>query len=307
MGRKDNHAFSDRVKSIIRHIENVHYAASQCPFHFDKPCFMILNNFDYGRFHCLYANQSIVWKSVSINSSCDVPEHFYDLHQLSKLLGTEYVLPLSGYFRESSGYTVGMFRQPVELYSPNRIKRENFKETVYAFVLFLCAVGHQLGGNTPNIKHFSFLYTNTHPVLCDIGSFNVDNRERLSNRKEHFNEKKWVRFMCRKTTRDVIRYLRIVFPTFFQKKKEGKHCILNETDEECFDSETHNLVCRSNEKSLALVLQDYMHLMPNESIRTCVIQKWIDKLKDRKIWNRDDKSPVAKRAKTKDKKIVESW
>lgn len=289
MGHKD-YATADKAKSIVRHIDNVHYAASLCPFHFDKPCFIILNNFDHGRFHCLYEKHSVVWKSVSINSSCDVPEHFYDVYKLSELLGTEYVLPLSGYFRESSGYTVGLFRQPVELYSPSRITRENFKETVYTFVLFLCAVSHRLGGNTPNVKHFSCLYTDTHPVLCDIGSFNVENRERLSNRREHFNEKKWARFMCRKTIRDVIRYLRVVFPSFFQKSKVGRRCILNETDEECFDNETHDLVCRSGEKSLARVLLDYIHLLPSESIRTGVIQKWIDKLKERKIWNADERN-----------------
>lgn len=288
MGRKDSHAISDRVKSIIRHISNVYYAPSQCPFHFEKPCFIILNTFDHRRFHCLYANQSIIWKSISVSQSCDLPEHFYDLYILSKSLTSEYVLPFSNGFRESSGYTVGMYHMPIELYSSHRISRESFKETVYTFVFLFCAVAHRLGGRTPNIKHLSFLYTNTHPVLCDIGSFNVEYRDRLLNRSEHFNEKKWARFMCRKTTRDVIRYLRIVFPTFFQKRKTGKRCILNETEnEECFDSETHDLVCNSDKKCLGQFLLDYMHLMPNESIRIGIIQKWINQLKERQIWSRN--------------------
>ncbi|GIY73876.1 uncharacterized protein CEXT_54971 [Caerostris extrusa] len=246
-----------------------------------KPCFILLNNFNHERFHCLFTNQSTLWKSYSVTKSCDIPEHFYDLIELSKLLGTDYVLPFTGHFRESSGYTIGMYRQTVDLYPASRIDRTVFKYTVYAMIVFLCVISHRLGGTTPNMKLFSFVYTNTHPVLCDIGAYNAEVRERLSHRAEHFNDKKWSRFMTRKTIRDVVRYLRIIFPTFFQKKKTAKRCVLNEPDEEGFDDETHRLVCQSDQKSLIQVLAEYSHLMPRETIQTGLIQTWVDKFKDK--------------------------
>lgn len=276
MGRKEKCDPSDRAKNVIRHInkENPDFTATQCAFHFDKPCFILLNNFNHERFHCLFAKDSNVWRSYSITKSCDIPEHFYDLIQLRNSLGDEYVLKFAGHLRESSGYCVGMFRQPIDSYPPSKLSREFFKETAYATIVFLCSVCHRLGGSTPNIKLFGFLFTPRHPILTDIGSNNSDIRERVSNRIEHFNEKKWKRFMQRKTTRDVIRYLKLIFPNFFQKRKNG--CMLSENGgEEVFDDETHNLICKSVTKSLVQVLFDFQNLMPDEHIRNNIIGRWI--------------------------------
>lgn len=278
MSKKERSSgYSDRGKSIIRHIErqNNNFSVSQCVFHFNKPCFTMLNNFNPTRFHCLYANQSANWKSYTILKSCDIPEHFYDLIVIHKLLSTDYVLPFASHFRESSGYTIGMFQQDIKLYPPTKIDHSVFKETVYTFLVFLCVVCHRLGGSTPNIKYFSFMYTESHPVLCDIGSINADNRERLALGQEHFNKKKWTRFIRRKTIRDVIRYARVVFPHFFQKKKVGKCCILREDCEEYFDTETHKLICQSDKKSLLQVIRENCHLMPNSNIRL-IINQWIN-------------------------------
>lgn len=285
MKRKERSSgYSDRTKSIIRHIDqaaNDKFSASQCIFHFRRPCIMILNNCNLDRFHCLYSNQSVRWRSYSPSTqSCDLPEHLYDLIILNSSLGDEYVLPFAGHFRESSGYTVGMYKQGAKLYPPSIIGRAIFKETVYALIIFFCAVCHRLGGNTPNIKYFSFVYTEHHPVLCDIGSVNADNRERLTHRDEHFNKKKWVKFMKHKTLRDIVRYLRIVFPQYFQKKQKGKACILNEEEEDCFDGETHRLLCRSENKCLLELVKNYSHLMPNANIRHGLVNDWMKDLID---------------------------
>ncbi|GFQ96326.1 uncharacterized protein TNCT_692771 [Trichonephila clavata] len=265
----------DRVRSIIRHIDNVNFTASDCEIHPKKPCLLLLNNFNQDRFHCLYANRSTVWKSYTINQSCDIPEHFYEMIEMYTQLGSEYVLPFAGHFRESSGYTIGMFRQSIQLYAPRKIQRLQFKETVYALVVFFCAVCYQMGGAVPDLKQFLFLYTDHHPVLCDIGDFNVENRVRLKGHKPHLNEKKWRRVMQKKTLRDVIRYLKLEFKLFFhQKKKKGKRCILDEPDE-AFDTETHELLCQSGHKSLILVLREFCHLMPNNHIRNNIVGKWV--------------------------------
>lgn len=263
--------YSERCKSIARHIQEDHenYIVTECTYHFDNPCFIILNNFNWNRYHCLYSNYSILWLPISKTQSCDLPELYFDLIELYHLLGVNYVLPYSGVFRESSGYTIGMFQMNIYLYPPKIITQAVFKETVYAFIIFFCAVSHRLGGSVPNMKLFSFMYTHNHPVLCDIGSLNVENRERLRFRNGHFNKKKWSRVMRHKTTRDILRYAKIYFTHFFQKKKKNRQCILKEG----FDDETHNLICKSGRKSLFQVITEYKHLMPDRNIDP-VIHKW---------------------------------
>ncbi|GBN19722.1 hypothetical protein AVEN_261799-1 [Araneus ventricosus] len=274
--RRPHERPEERVKSIIRHIDNASFTATECEIHPRKPCFLLLNNFNHERFHCLYGNRSTVWRSYTIDKSCDIPEHYYEMIEMHKLLGTEYVLPFSGHFRESSGYTIGMFHQRVPLYPPRIIERNVLKETAYALIVFQCATSYQLGGSVPNLKDFLFLYTRNHPVLCDMGSHNVDLRVRLKEFKPHFDEKKFRRFMQKKTLRDVIRYLKLEFKLYFnQKKKKGKRCILNEPDDEGFDTETHQLLCQSTKKSLIQVLEDFCHLMPNHHIRNNVVGEWM--------------------------------
>ena len=268
--------YSDRVKSIIKHInkQNPEYSASSCVFHFNKPCLTLFNNFNFERFHCLFSNHAIRWISYSITKSCDIPEHFYDLKLLNEILGDKYVLPFAGHFREETGYTIGMFRQYIGLYPPHIIDRSDFAETVFTMIVFFIAVCHRLGGNTPNIKYFSVLYTRDHPVLCDIGSQNVEIRERLSDRTEHFNKKKWKRFMRRKTHRRIIQYLKSYFPKFFQKKKTGKICILNEL-ETTFSDETHQLICKSEKHSLLNIIKKFKHLLPNRNLSCGLLMDWI--------------------------------
>lgn len=271
--------YSDTVKNVIKNVneQNDHFSGSQCIFHFNQPCFILLNSANLNRYHCIFSNSSMRWRSYTLSNSCDIPEHFYDLILLHKQLGSEYVLPFAGHFRESSGYTVGEYQLGINLYSPTKISQCAFKETVYAMIMFLCAICQRLGGNTPKINQCSFIYTAYHPVLCNIGESNAKMRERLFCREEYFNEKKWKRFLLRKTMRDVIRYLRIVFPHYFQKKKAGKKCILNEK-EDSFDPETHQLVCQSDKKSLLEVLRDFKCLMPNSFVRDNIIQQWISLL-----------------------------
>lgn len=267
---------SDRVKSIVRHInkQNPYYSASTCVFHFNKPCLTLLNNKDCKRFHCLFVNQAVRWISYSITKSCDIPENFYDLMILHEILGERYVLRFAGHLREETGYTVGMFRQNVGLYPPSKIDRSKFAETVFTMIVFFIAVCHRLGGITPNAKYFSVLYTETHPVLCDIGSHNVENRERLADRSEHFNQKRWKKFLQRRTHRRVIQYLKIYFPKFFQKKKAGKICILNENDG-LFPDETHQLVCKSEKKPLLEIIKEFKHLISDRRLSSGLLMDWI--------------------------------
>lgn len=109
-----------------------------------------------------------------------------------------------------------------------------------------------------------------------MGSRNVELRVRLKEHRPHLEEKKFRRFMQKKTMLDVIRYLKLEFrPYFNQKKKKGKRCILNEPDD-CFDTETHELLCQSTKKSLIQVLEEFCHLMPNHHIRNNVVGKWTE-------------------------------
>lgn len=278
MSRKEKRSSgsnSDRVKSLIRHIQkqNPHFSASLCVFHFNKPCLMLLNNFNCERFHCLFSNQAIRWMSYSITKSCDIPEHFNDLMILNQILGNRFVLPFAGHFREETGYTIGMFRQTVGLYPPHIISQSDFAKTIFTMIVFFVAVCHRLGGSPPNMKYFSVLYTKEHPVLCDIGNHNVENRERRGDRSEHFNIKKWKKFMQRRTHKHVIQYLKAYFPKFFQKKKTGKVCILNE-EENPFPDEAHRLVCKSDKKSLLNIIQEFRNLMTDEKISNLLID-WI--------------------------------
>lgn len=279
--RERDKCSTDRVKSIIRHIEkqNVYYSASTCAYHFNRACFTLLNNFNSERFHCLFANHAMQWRSYSITKSCDIPESFYDLMVLNKILGDNYVVPFAGHFKESSGYTIGMFQQSIGLYPPHIINQSKFAETVFTMIVFFVAVCHRMGGNTPNMKYLSFLYTEYHPVLCDIGSFNVENRERLDYRSEHFNKKKWKRFLLRKTNRSIIQHLKIYFPNFFQKKRTNKKCILNES-EEAFPEEAHRLICGSEKKPLLNIIKEFRHLMTDERIAYGLLSDWVQSVEE---------------------------
>lgn len=280
---------SDRVKSLIRHIQkqNPEFSASLCVFHFNKPCLTLLNNFNSERFHCLYSNQAVRWLSYSVTKSCDIPEYFYDVMILNQILGDQYVLPFAGHFREETGYTIGMFRQKVGMYPPHIIDHAGFAETVFTMIVFFIAVCHRMGGNTPNMKYISVLYTKDHPVLCDISNHNAENRERFGDRREKFNQKKWKKFLQRRTHKHVIQYLKSYFPKFFQKKKKGKICILNE-DEKPFPDETHQLVCKSEKKNLINIIKEFRHLLRNENLSSGLLMDWIASVEEEVDCMEDD-------------------
>lgn len=266
----------DRVKSIIRHIKKQYpdYSVSECIFHTNKPCLTLLNNFDTERFHSLFANRAAIWRSYSVTQSCDLPDHFYDMILLNRVLGNEYVLPFASQFRESSGYTVAMFRQDIDLYTPNIIDKGAFKKMTFAMITLYVAVCFKMGGVTPDIKHFSFAYTKEHPVLCDIGSVNAEKKE-LIDGKERFDKKKWIKFLHGKKIINITRFLKIYYPNYFQKKKPGKRCILFDDGRIPFDDETHSLICQNG--YFIDVLQNFKHLMSNPKIREDLIPKWIKK------------------------------
>ncbi|GBN83867.1 hypothetical protein AVEN_57375-1 [Araneus ventricosus] len=262
---------------IISHIENTNYAASKCPYHFNRSCFLVLNNFDSMRYHCLYALDAIQWKSYDASRSADIPEHFYDLIVLRKDLGSEYVLPFNRHFRERSGYTVGMFHMKTGIYNAKIVTPEHFKETFYTMIVFLCAIAKRLGGTVPNLKLCSFLYTETHPILTSISSNNVNKRERFGN-KEYFNIKKWTRFMKNKTSLDIIRYFKLIYPEFFKKKMKNE-CILNDL----FDDETHKLICKNRKTCLKELVEKFLHLMPDDRVRIYIVRDWIEMLKPKNL------------------------
>lgn len=266
----------DRVKSIIRHVKKQYpdYSLSECIFHTNKPCLTLLNNFDTERFHCLFANRAAIWKSYTITQSCDLPDHVFDMILLNRLLGDEYVLPFASQFRESSGYTVAMFRQDVDLYSPIVIDKGSFKTMTFAMIVIFVAVCFKMGGVTPDIKQFSFAYTKEHPVLCDMGGLNAEKKE-LVDGKERFRKKKWSKFLHKKKIINITRFLKGYYPKYFQKKKAGKRCILYDDDQLPFDDETHSLICQNG--YFIDVLQNFRHLMPDLKIQNALIQEWIDK------------------------------
>lgn len=266
-----------RVDSIIRHIKQQYpdYAPDRCLFHSsNRACLTLLNSFNSERFHCLFANSSPFWRSYSVTKSCDLPDHFYDLIELNRLLGDRYVLPFASQFRESSGYTVAMYRQTVGLHRPQIIDRQNFKRTVFGLIVLYVAVCYTLGGVPPDIKHFSFVYTTEHPVLCDFGGPNAEKKYRVDG-KVRFNRKRWVKFLRRKKCDKFIRYLKIYFPKYFQKKKKGRRCILKEDEEGvAFDHVTHKLVCQN--MTLFDILQTFPELTSDSlTIRYTLIPEWL--------------------------------
>lgn len=231
-----------------------------------------MNNFNKERFHVLFANRAAMWKSYTVTQSCDLPDHFYDMILLNRKLGDEYVLPFASQFRESSGYTVAMFRQDVDLYAPIIIDKGSFKKMTFAMIVIYVAVCFRMGGVTPDIKQFSFIYTREHPVLCDMGGLNGEKKEWV-NGKERFDNKKWSKFLHKKKIINIIRFLKGYYPKYFQKKKPGARCILYDDERLPFDDETHSLICQNG--FFIDVLRNFRQLMPDQTIQK-EIQSWID-------------------------------
>lgn len=277
MSRQDDR--NERTKSIMSHVaENVKYTAFACPWHFNNACFGLTDNTNGKRYHCLYAFSSRRWKSYSFSGSCEIPDHFFDLLLLKQLLGSEYVLPFVKHIRERSGYTIGFYELKPGLYNAKILKPQHLAETFYALVFLLCAVSKRLGGHPPVLKRMYFIYTEQHPVLVDIGEANSKLKEHIGQ-LECTNRKKWLRFMKKRTTLEVTRYLKLTCPQFFKKKsKAHSKCILS--NREYFNDETHKLICECRKSSFADVLKNHIHLMPEEKNRK-LIEHWLDEMNTR--------------------------
>lgn len=260
-----------RSESIISNLnENKKVCATNCPWHFQKGCFLLKNNENQREFHCLYIRSSNYWISYSVSESCDIPEQYSDLIQLRRKLGVEYVLPFADHIRERSGYTIGKFELRVGLHSSNIIEPKSLAEVFYTLIVLLCATCKQFGGHPPILKLMTFLYTKTHPVLCDVGSKNVEKRVRIGHRP-FMKQKSWLRFLNNRTSLEVYRYLKLIRPDLFKKKCNGI-CLLNENVS--FNDATHSLICKSKKQNLITILKDYMFLLPDDTVAD-VIQTWI--------------------------------
>ncbi|KMQ83065.1 hypothetical protein RF55_21033, partial [Lasius niger] len=270
---KKDHRSEKRFSILSSVAENDLYDCTRCPWHLHDSCFVITDNSNLRRFHCLYTLHALYWKPYgSSNESCDLPEQFYDLISLRCTLTSEYVLPFHRQFREQNGYTVALYELRPQIYSARIIKPEHLAETFYAFVVFLCAIGLRLGGKPPVLKYVSFVYTESHPVLVNVGTKNVEDRVRIGP-LQCMNRKKWTRFLNKRTTLEITRYLKLVQPEFFKKKcKANDPCVLSENIS--FSRETHRLVCHCRRNTVVSVLQDYIHLMPDPVVRR-EIQKWL--------------------------------
>lgn len=264
---------------IVRHVNEMsNYKASTCPWHTDRNCILVINTHNCSRFHAVFTNYSKEWRSYDLTGSCDLPEDVYDLKVLNKELGNEYVLPFVYHIRERSGYTIGFFRMRVELYDASRITVYNMGEMYYTFVVLLCAECRRLGGNAPVLRLSSFLYTDRHPVLVNIGATNCEKRNRDGNR-ELFSKKKWNRFLRGKTCQEITAYLRTIRPELFRNKfNSHMTCLLKEGGK--FDDTTHKLICKNKKSSLAQVLEQFIDYVKNDQVKW-VIGTWVRESKEK--------------------------
>lgn len=246
-------------KSLIYNIHlNPYFSPTPCPWHYKSYCLMLTTNHDNKRFHCLYERDASKWTFYNSSRSCDIPEYFYDLIDLNKRLGSAYVVPFSTHIRERSGYTIGLYLIGNGLYNAKIIKPAHLFETFLTFIVLLCETCHMYGGSCPALNRMKFIYTEKHPVVVDVGKENNTIREKIGSRNM-FNEKKWKRFLCKRTTKEILHYVKFSHPEFF-KRKASSLCILSE--KETFDDETHNLICKSRKMNLHEILNDYKNVIP---------------------------------------------
>lgn len=262
-----------KIDIIVRHVNEMsNYNAFKCPWHTDRNCLMVIKTDNETRFHALFTNSSKQWRSYDLTESCDLPEDMYDLMIMNRELGDEYVLPFAYPFRERSGYTIGLYKLRSNLYDSDRITARNLSEMYYTLVVLLCAECRRFGGIAPVLRLSSFLYTNDHPVLANVGAANCEKRNRDGNR-ELFSKKKWNRFLRDKTCFAVMKYLRDIRPDLFRNKYGVRSkCLLKESEN--FDDETHKLICNYKNSNLADVLQQFIHLIKDDRLKW-VIGKWI--------------------------------
>lgn len=165
-----------------------------------------------------------------------------------------------------------MYRQDVQLYRPDIIDRSAFKKMAFAMIVLYVAAAWKMGGVPPVIEDMSFLYTPEHPVLCSFGSGNASTKHMIHG-EPSFNRKKWVKFLRRQKTDKVKGYLKSYYPRYFQKRRPGRRCVLNERRGLAFDDLTHSLICQ--DWYLMEVLRTFRELMPDLHIRDQLIPEWI--------------------------------
>ena len=234
--------------------KNPLFSPAECPYHNDQQCLQIVTNHNGKRFHCLYENSAKKWVAYGCSKSCEIPEYFFDLIELK----SNYALPFNSHFREQSGYTVGLYEIKTGHYTAKIVQSKHLFECFLTFIVILCDTCHLYGGNCPQLNRMKFIYTERHPVLVDVGKANNEIREKIGSRNL-FNNKKWNRFLNRKTTKDVIHYIKIHHPEFFKKRATNKICILEGT----FDDKTHKLICKSKNLSLKIILETFKDDVPH--------------------------------------------
>lgn len=228
-----------------------------CPYHNDNLCLQIIINDK--RFHCLFERDSAKWCFYNCSKSCDIPEYMYDLIELNKSLGSDYVLPFSTHFREESGFTVGLYELQNGMFTAKILKPEHLFECFLTFIVIMCQACHLYGGNCPQMNRMKFIYSKQHPVLVDVGKENCNSREKIGNRNIS-NEKKWNRFLNSRTTKEIIHYVKVHHPEYFKKKsKANTVCLLSGE----FNDDTHYLICKCRKMSLKNVLETFMYNIPN--------------------------------------------
>lgn len=238
--------------------KNPIFSPVECPYHNDNMCLQITTNHNGKRYHCLYERECHKWCAYDCNASCDVPEYFLDVYDLSKSLNSEYALPLRTHFREQSGFTVGFYQLTNGLYAAKILKEEYLMECFLTFTVILCQICFMYGGNCPQMNRMKFIYTQQHPVLVDVGKENNAAREKCGSRNL-LNKKKWERFLNTRTTKEIIHYVKIHHPEFFKSKcQANKVCILNGT----FSDATHQLICRNKKTNLKSILEQYNDQIP---------------------------------------------
>lgn len=248
------------INDLLNSIKsNPYYSPTHCPWHHDNYCLVLTTNHDNKRFHCLYDRSSQKWMSYNSSNSCDIPEYFHDLIVLNKRLGSEFVVPFVIHIREQMGYTIGLYELKAGSYTAKILKPQHLFETFFTFIVILSEVCHLYGGNRPLMNRLKFIYNERHPVLVDVGKRNNEEREKIKSYNT-FSRKKWETFLDKRTTKDVLHYVRVCHPEFFIKKINSP-CILNENLR--FSDETHNLICKSRKKSIREILTEYKDIFLN--------------------------------------------
>lgn len=153
---------------------------------------------------------------------------------------------------------MGLYEIKTGHYTAKIVQSKHLFECFLTFIVILCDTCHLYGGNCPQLNRMKFIYTERHPVLVDVGKANNEIREKIGSRNL-FNNKKWNRFLNRKTTKDVIHYIKIHHPEFFKKRATNKICILEGT----FDDKTHKLICKSKNLSLKIILETFKDDVPH--------------------------------------------